>query len=278
MKISILLIFVLFSIGLQKDKYAWLTHYDSNNTIEKRVLVPAGYKRVLFESGSFGEWLRNLPLKPANTPVKIWNGQLKRNQSAHFAVVDLDFVGEDLQQCVDAIIRLRAEYLFDSQKADEVKFSYTCCAEKVSWEKWKNGWRTKIIKKNGRDAFEWVHSAKFDDSRENFRNYLYSIMMYAGTWSLSNDMKKISASEVAAGDAYVQGGAPGYGHGVLILDMAVSAAGKKIVLLGQSYMPAQNFHILRNLNSPISPWFEVEFGDKLQTPEWTFTKEHVRRF
>jgi len=262
---------------IQTNSYPWIKNYDSNNTIATRIKVPQGYKRTQLAEESFENWLRNLPLKPQNTPVKYWNGQLKKNQNIHAAVVDIDFIGNNLQQCIDAIIRIRAEYLWSIGKADETAFSYTCCSDKISWTKWKNGWRTKIVKKNNRDSFVWIKTEKYDDSYKNFHDYLFNIMMFAGTSSLSEDMNIINASDVNIGDAYIQGGAPGYGHGVLILDMAESSTGDKIMLLGQSYNPAENLNILKS-NSDISPWFRVDFNENLYTPQWTFNKNHAMRF
>ncbi len=54
---------------------------------------------------------------------------------------------------------------------------------------------------------------------------------------------------------------------------------KKIFLLAQSYMPAQDIHILRNPDDEdLSPWYSVDFGEKLHTPEWIFTKKELCRF
>ncbi len=50
-------------------------------------------------------------------------------------------------------------------------------------------------------------------------------------------------------------------------------------MIAQSYMPAQDIHVLKNLNNPeISPWYDSNFGDKLYTPEWTFDKSQLMRF
>jgi len=261
-----------------ENTYPWLKNCDAKNTIVERIRVPEGYTRVEVRENSFADWLRHLPLKPEGTPVKYWNGQLKDNQDVHHAVVEMDLIGNDLQQCIDAIIRLRAEYLWSVGKADEIQFSYSCSREPIPWKKWEEGWRTRIYKRNGRDAFRWVKKAKYDNSRRNFRNYLYNIMMYAGTWSLSKDMKKISSTKMEIGDSFVQGALPGYGHAILILDMAVSSSGKKIMLLGQSYMPAQDFHVLKNPEGESSPWYDVNFGETLVTPQWIFKSEHARRF
>ncbi|MDR3713868.1 MAG: DUF4846 domain-containing protein [Puia sp.] len=59
---------------------------------------------------SFGEWLRSIPLKKDKT-VYLYDGSRKQNQSAQFAVLDISVGKEDLQQCADAVMRLRAGYL-----------------------------------------------------------------------------------------------------------------------------------------------------------------------
>lgn len=260
------------------NPYPWLDGYDSKQNIEQQIDTPKGYIRTSLDPTSFAHWLRNLPMKPANTKVKLYDGTERWDQASQVGVIDLDFIGKNLQQCIDVIIRLRAEYLRSVGNADDIRFSYTCCKEKIAWTKWKNGWRTKIVKRNNRDTFEWIKRAEYDDSRKNFLDYLYHIMMYAGTSSLSENMKKIDPCDVQIGDAYIQGGAPGYGHGVIIVDMAISPrTGEKIMLLGQSYNPAENFNILKS-NSDLSPWFRVWFDEKLETPHWSFTNQHARRF
>ncbi|MEM7104906.1 MAG: DUF4846 domain-containing protein [Bacteroidota bacterium] len=274
MRYTLLLILV---VATQHNSYPWMDNYDPAFSISNCIESPPGFSRVQTKAGTFEHWLQNLPLMPEDSPVRTWDGGQKSNQNLHSAVVDLDFIGKNLQQCIDVIIRLRAEYLWSIGEADKVAFSYTCCKEKIAWSKWKNGWRTRIVKRNGRDAFEWIKEAEYDDSRKNFRKYLYDIMMYAGTWSLSENMYKSDPLEVKIGDAYIQGGAPGYGHGVLIVDMAESADGEKIMLLGQGFNPAENFNILKSVND-ISPWFRVDFGERLDTPQWSFSKEHARKF
>jgi hypothetical protein len=258
------------------NSYPWTEGSETRDTLVSRIEVPPGYNRVEARQGSFGQWLRGLPLLPKGSKIKLWHGKQKHHQNDHVAVVDMDFIGRNLQQCIDVIIRLRAEYLWSINRADEVKFSYSCCREKISWKKWRSGWRAKFVKANGRRSLEWVKSNKANASRQNFRRYLFNIMMFAGTHSLSRDMKK--ASEVQIGDAFVQGGAAGYGHGVIVLDEAVSSSGKRIILLGQSYNPAEQLNVLKSGIKDISPWFYADFGEELRTPGWTFNKDHVRRF
>jgi hypothetical protein len=75
---------------------------------------------------------------------------------------------------------------------------------------------------------------------------------------------------IEAGDVFIKGGTPG--HAVTVMDVAMNAKGEKIFLLSQSYMPAQDIHILKNFNDlSISPWYRVsDIESTLETPEYTF--------
>jgi hypothetical protein len=66
-----------------------------------------------------------------------------------------------------------------------------------------------------------------------------------------------------------------------VLDVAADATGRPWLLLGQSYMPAQQFHVLVDPASG-SPWFDgaaLRTPKGLQTPEWRpFHARDLRRF
>lgn len=64
---------------------------------------------------------------------------------------------------------------------------------------------------------------------------------------------------------------------MIVADMAVNKAGKKIFRLAQSCMPVQEINIVNNpMNEKISPWYEAKEIEKIITPEWMFKKEHLR--
>ena len=104
------------------------------------------------------------------------------------------------------------------------------------------------------------------------------IFTYAGTLSLSKELKSVEIRQMKIGDVFIQGGSPG--HAIIVIDMAINPiTGKTIFMLAQSYMPAQNIQVLQNPNNKAqSPWYDLDFGTVLQTPEWTFTKDDLKRF
>ena len=88
--------------------YVWPgLRYRPVDTIKARIAVPAGARRIPVGSATFEAWLRGLPLKSGRPPVRLFDGRIKPNQDAHYAVIDLDTGKRDLQQCADAMMRLR---------------------------------------------------------------------------------------------------------------------------------------------------------------------------
>ncbi len=240
-----------------------------------RVTPPSGYIRSSVDPGSFAAYLRSLPLLPAGSKVLLYNGQEKRNQAAAYAVVDMEIGNRDLQQCADAIIRLRAEHLWAQKRYADIAFHFTN-GFLAAYRKWADGQRIKV---EGNKSW-WVASGSADYSYRTFRKYLDVVFMYAGTASLSKELQQVEYSSLSIGDVFIQGGSPG--HAVIVVDVAVHpTTGKKVYLLAQSYMPAQQIHILTNPASrTLSPWYSLEDSStpKLYTPEWIFEKTQLKRF
>jgi Domain of unknown function (4846) len=83
--------------------------------------LPTGFERVKADSDSFCGYLRNIVLKKQTT-VYLFNGQPKHNQTAQYALLNISVGNTDLQQCADAVMRLRAEYLFEQKLFDQIVF------------------------------------------------------------------------------------------------------------------------------------------------------------
>jgi len=254
--------------------YSWLASYDTSQTIEQRISVPEGYVRTAVDSTGFAHWLRHLPLKAAGTPVLLHNGSHKTNQAAHVAVIDIDRGSRDLQQCADAVIRLRAEYLYGRGLYDSIVFNFTS-GDPARYRDWIRGLRPRV---RG-NTVTWEQKAAVDSSYAGFRKYLDVVFTYAGTLSLRRELKpKTSLDDIVGGDVLIQGGSPG--HAVLVVDVAVDTAdGQRVFLLVQSYMPAQDIHVLKNpADVRLSPWYSTECGEVLPTPEWLFRPSDLKAF
>lgn len=239
--------------------------------VKDRISVPDGYARMEADEG-FGEYLRMLPLKPQGSKIKLYNGKIK-DTGSHVAVLDIDIGDRDLQQCADAVIRLRAEYLYGLKIYDKIHFNFTS-GFTADFTTWMDGKRIKV---EGNEA-RWVNNTSSSGDYPSFRKYLNMVFAYAGTLSLSRELKKIPSNEMRIGDVFIKGATPG--HAVIILDMAKNEkTGERIFIIAQSYMPAQEIHILKNPErEDISPWYSVDFGSKLVTPDWIFEDNQLMRF
>ncbi len=245
-----------------------------SNTILTRFQIPEGYERKVTDSSSFATFLRNLQLKEKDAPVKYYDGRIKPNNKVYAAVVDLPIGKRDLHQCADAVMRLRAQYLYEQKKYDSIHFNFTN-GFLADYSNWRSGKRI-VVKGN---LVEWKPGGLPSDSPEDFWKYLEMVFSYAGTASLEKEMKSIALSEMRIGDVFIQGGFPG--HAVIVVDLAVHKTTKeKTFLLAQSYMPAQEIQILHNPNHTGSDaWYDLsDISNSLITPEWTFDRTHLKRF
>ncbi len=256
-----------------KNIYPWKKDYDIKKSIINNIPLPEGYQRIPYESGSFADWLRHLPLKEKGSRVHYHNGRTKPIH-VHHAVLDIDTGKEDLQQCADAVMRLKSEYHYSLKEFESIHFNYTS-GDNVSFDDWRKG--KKPIVRGNRVDFS-APSGQTDNSYSNFKKYIQQIFTYAGTASLSREMNQvIRINDIEVGDVFIIGGHPG--HAVIVIDVAENDRKEKIFMIAQSYMPAQDIHILKNPNdSNMSPWYSIDFGEKLFTPEWTFDASDLKRF
>ncbi len=238
------------------------------NTIATRFPTPKGYQRISASPSSFAAYLRNLPLKPTSSPIGIYDGT-EISTTEHVAVIDMPIGSQDLHQCADAIMRLRAEYFYNNKKYDDIHFNFTN-GMRVDYNKWKQGYRMQV---NGNKT-QWILSAEPDESYESFWAYLELIFMYAGTASLEKELETRAYEEMQIGDVFIIGGFPG--HAVIIVDMAEKEeTGEKLFMVAQSFMPAQDLHVITSLED-ISPWYSLD--KPFQLTSWSFDKSDLRHF
>ena len=148
-------------------------------------------------------------------------------------------------------MRLRAEYLFEMKKFDQIVFF-----------------------DNNNVAYRF--SSPY--TKENLLAYLQRVFGMCGSASLSKQLHPVNQfASVQAGDVLIRGGFPG--HAVMVMDVAINGSGEKIYLLAQGYMPAQDIHVLRNpMNDGLSPWYSVSDSSVISTPEYLFYAKELKRW
>lgn len=229
---QISLLLLLSVVSLKRNDYA-------NSSTVASIPLPSGYERIPLSANSFGTYLRGIALKSDKT-VYLFNGHKKSNQSAQYAVLNISIGNKDLQQCADAVMRLRAEYLKQQNKP-------ICFTD------------------NAGTNYCWSNYRQ-----RGWQSYLEAVYGMCGTLSLQKQLKPQNWNNLTPGDVIIKEGSPG--HAVIVMDIARhKTSGKLIYLLAQSYMPAQNLHVLLNKKEiRLSPWYSIP-NELLETPEWTFS-------
>jgi hypothetical protein len=251
---------------LDGSRYPWLASPPDGmpppvDALARRFPAPKGFQRVATAENSFGAWLRGLPLADPLTPVRSFKGAVLRDASHHAVagVVALDVGAADLQQCADSIIRLHAEWRWS---LGDRRMSYKAASgTSLPHERWARGER---VVASG-NTLSWSPSAAPSQDHKSFRKYLDMVFNWANTGALARDARPTPFAELRPGDFFVLPGSPG--HAVLVLDLARAPDGRQVALLGQGFMPAQNFHVLRDQEG--SPWFALRPEEgAVKTPFW----------
>jgi len=233
------------------------------DNVTNRFKVPEGYHRVAVNPGSFAAYLQSLPLKPVGTQTKTYRGDIARTDAYTAAVVDISIGNQDLQQCADAVMRLRGEYLYQKKDYKSINFNFVS-GFKCDYVHYAEGYRYR----NDR----WKLTAKKDYSYTAFMRYMELVFSYASTISLEKETHAVTnPAELQAGDIFIHGGAPG--HCFIVMDVVENDKHQKQFLLAQSFMPAQNIQVLQYH----SPWFSMEKLSDIPYAE-LINKNYLRKF
>ncbi len=244
----------------------------SGMTVKERFPLPDGFYRTS-QGNLFAEYLRQLPLYPVEHDVRYFDGSKKPREGVYCSVVNLPIGTRDRHQCADAVMNVRAHYLYNAGMYDKIHFNFTN-GFRADYSKWREGKRINI----SGNHVSYYQTSKESTSYESFLDYLQKVYCYAGTYSLSKELKQTKIHQIEPGNVFIKGGFPG--HAVIVVDVIENASGERRFLLAQSYMPAQELQILINPTSlDGSPWYSLnDVSDQLFTPEWTFTVDQLKRF
>jgi hypothetical protein len=225
--------------------------------------LPPGATRV--PADPFGLFLLALPLRPPGAPVRLHTGAEAPHSLPGVRVVDLPLVPGDLQQCADSAYRLRAAFLLQAGAAELV--FHATSGQALTWSRWVAGDRVSL---QG-DRLVWRST---DGARgAGLEGYLTELFKWAGTRSLvAHDTVPVADGAPRPGDLIVAPGSPG--HAVVLLDVARGADGGWLVIVGEGFMPAQDFHIHPG---PVGGWWPFT-ADGLALPWWPLPADGLRRW
>jgi hypothetical protein len=267
-----LLLLLLLALPASATPFTDAAGSPETTPLEARFPTPSGAERIPVADGSFAAWLRALPLRTDRTHVLAHDGRTLHRPAA--AIAALDVGRGDLQQCADSAIRLHAEWLWATEQASGAAYHFTS-GDRSSWTDWQRGERFKI----SGSRVERLRGEARSNSWAAYRGWLQYVFRFAGTRSLRFDTDPVPPdAPIEAGDLFVEAGSPG--HAVVILDVAVRD-GKRYGLVGQGFMPAEDFHILKAEHAVDGHWFPLPMtaDESLDTPSWSpFARSSARRF
>lgn len=237
------------------------------------ISLPKNFIYVQNSDTAYANWLLDLPIRQSKT-VYLYNGKLKTNQDVQYCVLDIDIGKKDLVQCADAVIKLKADFLFEKHRYNDLKFISTS-GDSLILEKWLKGIRWKV---QGSKLIAYKINNSSSDLTGEYKKFMELVFSYCGSYSLAKQLKPVTdIDSIQAGDVFIQGGFPG--HAVTIMAAAKNSSGERIFLLSQGYMPAQDIHILKNYYDPdLSPWYSVKEIYPLFTPHWQFETGSLKRW
>jgi hypothetical protein len=256
----------LVSATSEQKKYPWFGLEGANvpkpvDNLETRFPPPPDYKRVAVEAGSFGEWLRTLPLAAPDTPVTSYNGDVIHPAKDEYvgAVVAIDIGDQDLQQSPDVIIRLHAEWLWSKGERDGISYR-SATKLPMPLSRWAKGQR---LIPDGASVFWAVKNKPAEVDYPEFRKYLTAVMTWANSTALSLRASKVAdPKDLKPGDFFLHSGAPG--HVAVVLDVAEKSSGERVALLGQALNPTQSIHVLSL--GKATAWFGMRPPRPVLTP------------
>src|SRR5262245_22403398 len=189
---------LLGSIAASADEdYPWMPGPPAR-TIESVIAAPAGFTRIEVPSGSFAGWLRGLPLAPEGTTLSLYDGRPLLDQSSIAAVLDIDTGTSDLQQCADAIMRLRAEFLYSRGLLGAIGFALLD-GQPYPFTAYSRG----VTPKLDGDRVQWERAKPRGSAHRDLRGYLDLLFGFAGTQSLARELQPVASFGGAEiGDAF----------------------------------------------------------------------------
>jgi hypothetical protein len=233
-----------------------LTH-PRENTYKNNTVFPA--------ANSWPYFLQHLQV--TSQPVVDYRGRIVPDAKKAAGILSFDVGKQDLQQCADALMRLRAEYLFEQKRYNEIGFHFVS-GYYYTWNEFCSGKRPDP---NG-NTVRMTQGAPSGKTHASLRNYLDIVYTYASTISLAKELKKATDFEV--GTVVIHAGSPG--HCFIIIDEKKAPDGTRLFKLAEGYTPAQSIYVLKGLSGD-DPWYALKRG-VIETVSYEFERYELKKF
>ena len=227
-----------------------LTAYSQSRTISD-ISAPEGYMAVTFPPHSYSHWITRLPLRRGNE-IRLYTGDTLFHAGYNvYAVVEMPILfKQDLEQCADWAFRFWAEYHKQQGLLDKLY----------------------LMDYNGRRR-------PFGQTSQSFKQFFKWTAAHANSYSIKTGAAPVSEGDLRPGDMVVQNEKGGIGHVSIIMNVALSPERDTLLLIGFSFMPAQEFHIERAQSGyGKDGWFSLDGFYRYLTENLDLGDPVLRRF
>jgi hypothetical protein len=235
---------ILFSVSVQ-------VFSDTSPIIKNKIPLPSGYQRIAYPQDSFSSWVQDLPLKTESVIIDYRGHIIESGFYKVFGVVRMPIMFKsDLEQCADFAMRFWAEFHKETGKLDKLFL------------------------------FDYSGNKKyFKNSGQSYEGFLKRAFANTNSHSLKKGCVPVSEDDIMPGDLFVQNESGGVGHVSVIMDICEAKDGKRLYLVGYSFMPAQEFHIEKATDEyGIDGWFTLEGYKKYLRDHLDYGEPVLRRF
>src|SRR5262249_14480099 len=172
----------------------------ATRTIADAFPPPHGFIRLPATPGSFADWLRHLPLESEHATLALYDGRPVVDHGEAAAVVDIDVGTADLQQCADAVMRLRAEYLYAHRLPGLIGFDLFD-GQRYRFLTYAEG-TTPIV---AGATVAWQSGRPQDTTHASLRRWLDIVYGFASTRSLARELRPAGRfADAALGDVLLR--------------------------------------------------------------------------